>query len=348
MHMVVRLLALLVFLALAGPAHAGRVTVGSDLKSDATVTLHQGADTAYWGTREGGSAIEVPVDGQVVQIRIKGAAITEEGAGPPANLVHFQSLNPAKANGAREVYLTSAMAEMPIDQPRTITSFEPENLCVKKGGAVAFNTIGGFMWGGSLGAPLDPAHYHRGTPWRIFAPTPARRATTAWFSKDEGTKNGHTLVPRGGTGARDGYGRTMRGRELLMQAVIATGQDRSEPCGGPRRHSDGTLVEPKKRELRVAGGDEQRPYVTKDRRFTTGVYCETPGQTCRGKAILEIGDRTVDEVDDLSVPTQSSRRVQMRLPQADFDQLDRQGFLRVTYVLISQFGRTQVSLSLNR
>lgn len=348
MHVVVRLIALIVPFALAAPAHAGRITIGSDLKSAATVTLSQGADTAYWGVREDGAAIEVPVDGQVTQIRVRGAAITEEGAGPPANLVHFQSLNPAGKDGARKVYLTSAMAEMPIDQPDAITSFEPENLCVKKDGAVAFNTIGGFMWGGSLDAPLDPDHYHSGTPWRIFAPTPARRATTAWFSKDEGTKNGHTLTPRGGVGARDGYGRTMRGRELLMQAVIATGQDRSEPCGGPRRHPDGTLVAPKVRELRVAGGEEQRPYVTKDRRFTTGVYCETPGQTCRGKAILRIGDRTLDEVDDLSVPTQSSFRVPMRLSQSDFDQLDRQGFLRVTYILISQFGRTEVSLSLNR
>jgi hypothetical protein len=234
---------------------------------------------------------------------------------------------------------------MPIDQPGEISSFEPENLCVKKGGAVAFNTIGGFLWGGSLDAPLNPDHYHSGAPWRIFAA--AKGATTAWYSKDNGTKNGHTLTPRGGTGARDGYGARMRGRELLMQAVIATGQDRSEPCGGPRRHPDGTLVEPKVRELRVAGGSEQRPYVTRDRRFTTGVYCETPGETCRGRAILRIDGETVAE-EDVTVPTQSSLRVPMRLPVGEFNQLDRQGFLRVTYVLISQFGRTQVSLSLNR
>jgi hypothetical protein len=279
---------------------------------------------------------------------MKGAAMREPGAGPPANMIHFQTLEPARNDGSRKVYLTSAFGDMPIDSPGTITSFEPENLCVHKDGAVAFNTIGGFGWNGGDPAnpnPIDTTHYVQGTPWQIFASVP--RSTTAWYSKDNGTKNGHVLDPSGGTNARDGYGAVQRKTELLMQVVVATGQDRSEPCGGPRRHPDGTLVAPKVRELRVAGGAEQRPYVTKDRRFTTGVYCETPGETCQGRAILKIGDRTVAEV-DVTVPTQSSERVPMRLPEGDFAALDRQGFLRVTYILVSQFGRTTASLSLNR
>jgi hypothetical protein len=349
MHLSVRLALSVSLLAVTAPAaHAERLTLGSDLKAPATVTLAQGADTAYWGTAVAGDAITVPEDGQVVQIRIKGAAITEPGAGPPANMVHFQSLEPANADGSREVYLTSAFADMPIDAPDAITSFEPENLCVKQGGAVAFNTIGGFGWNG--GDPFNPnpinlAHYKTGVPWRIFAAVP--RATTAWFSKDNGTKNGHVLTPHGGTNARDGYGATMRGRELLMQVIVATGDDRSEPCGGPRRHPDGTLVAPKVRQLRVAGGAQQRPYVTKDRRFTTGVYCETPGETCTGRAILKVGKRTIANV-PVSVATQTSYRVPMRLPAADFRLLDRQGFLRVTYTLVSQFGKTVSTLSLNR
>lgn len=251
--------------ALAAPASAERITLGSNLKADATVTLSQGADTAYWLTNSRAKAIRVPADGQVVQIRIKGAAITEPGAGPPANMVHFQSLGPAEDDSTREVVLTSAFANMPIDQPGEISSFEPENLCVPKGGAVAFNTIGGFGWNG--GDPFDPnpidtSHYRNGTPWQIFGAVD--RSTTAWYSKDNGTKNGHDLKPSGGTGARDGYGAVERRTELLMQVVVATGQDRSEPCGGPRRHPDGTFVAPKVRELRVAGGSEQRPYVTRD------------------------------------------------------------------------------------
>lgn len=338
---------LLALLAVAAPAHAARITLGSDLKAPAAVTLSQGADTAYWATTLGGKTLTVPVDGQVVQVRVKGSAIREAGAAnDPATMVHFQSLSPAGENGSRQVFLTSAPAFLPVDSPDAISTFSPENLCVRKGGSVAFNTIGGFMWGGSLDAPLNSNQYLHGTPWRIFAASP--RATTAWYSKDNGTKNGNTLTPRGGRTAREGYGATMRGRELLMQVVVATGMDRSEPCGGPRRHPDGTLVEPKKHELRVAGGDEQRPYVTRDRRFTTGVYCETPGQTCVGKAILKIDGETIDEVDGLSVPTQSSFKVPMRLDPGSFRTLDRQGFLRVTYVLNSQFGRRTISLSLNR
>ncbi|MCW2991100.1 MAG: hypothetical protein JWM73_1694 [Solirubrobacterales bacterium] len=348
MHHAARAAAVLAALALASPASAARITLGSTLRADAGVTLSQGADTAYWSTAINNRAIPVPADGQVVQIRIKGAAMTEPGAGPPANMVHFQSLEPAKEDGSRQVYLTSGFTDMPIDQPDQISTFDPENLCVHKGGAVAFNTIGGFAWNGGdpfNPNPINPLHYRSGTPWRIFSA--ATRSTTAWYSKDNGTKNGDILKPSGGLSAVDGYGATMRGRELLMQVVVATGQDRSEPCGGPRRHPDGSLVAPKVRQLRVAGGAQQRPYVTKDRRFTTGVYCETPGETCTGRAILRIGSRTIANV-AVSVPTQSSYRVPMRLPPSDFRTLDRQGFLRVTYVLVSQFGRTTARLSLNR
>ena len=274
--------------------------------------------------------------------------MSEPGAGPPANMVHFQTLEPAAADGSRKIFLTSAFADMPIDQPGQISSFEPENLCIHKGGAVAFNTIGGFAWNG--GDPFHPnppdyEHYRSGTSWRIFAGVSTSK--TLFYSRDNGTNNGDVVRPSGGTTAREGFGSSLGGRELLMQVVVATGMDRSEPCGGPRRHPDGTLVAPKKHELRVAGGRKQRPYVTKDRRFTTGVYCETPGETCRGRAIMKIGSRTIATV-RVRVRSQSSARVPMRLPPADFRVLDRQGFLRVTYILVSQFGRTRVTLSLNR
>lgn len=335
-------------LVVPATAHAGYVTLGSDLSRGADVTRGQGADTAYWLTNRRGRAIQVPVDGQVTQIRIRGAALSEPGAGPPANMVHFQTLGPANRNGSRRIDLTSAFADMPVDRPAVISTFAPENLCVRRDGAVAFNTIGGFGWNG--GDPFDPhpidsSHYRDGTPWRIFASV--ARSTTAWYSKDNGTNNGQIVTPAGGTGAAEGYGRVARGTELLMQVVVATGDDRSEACGGPRRHPDGTFVAPKVHELRVAGGGRQRPYVTRDRRFTTGVYCETPGQTCRGRAILRVGNEKVDEA-RVVVRSQTSARVPMRLPTALFRRLDRQGFLRVTYVLVSQFGRRSVPLSLNR
>jgi len=338
-------LALLVLLAVLAPAaHAARITLGSDLRAPATVTLAQGADTAYWPTAVEGAGVRIPADGQIVQVKVKGSAMREQGAGDPATMVHFQSLDPPARDGSRRIYLTSAAAYLPVDQPGAISSFEPENLCVRKGGALAFNTIGGFRWGGSLDAPPSD-DYLRGTPWRIFAAAPD--STTAWYSKDNGTNNGDTVRPSGGTGAREGYGARNRGQELLMQFVLATGRDRSEPCGGPRRHPDGSLVEVPEQELRVAGAGRQRPYVTRDRRFSTGVYCQTRGRACRGRAILRVAGRTVAEV-PVRVPSMSSARVPMRLPAAHFRILDRQGFYRVTYVLVSQFGRTVTRLSLNR
>lgn len=346
--------ALLVGLALPGaaPAGAAKLTLGSDLSAPAAIVAAHGADTAFWPSTLENQGVTVPVDGQVIKVTVKGSAMREAGAGDPATMVHFQALDPAAANGARQVYLSSAAFYMPVDNPEAITSFEPENLCVRAGGTVAFNTIGGFKWGGSLDAPLNENQYLNGTPWRIFAAE--RTSAVAWYSKSDGTKNGDVMTPGGGVNALEGYGAIEQGRELLMQVVVATGDDRSEPCGGPRRHPDGRLVQtgpdPSYMKIVTAGGKAQQPYVTKDRRFTTGVYCGgNANPICAGTATMLVGKRAIAKA-SFSIPKQSTGKIPMRLGKRIFDKLDRSrtGRLRVTYVLSTSFGDFTSVINLKR
>jgi hypothetical protein len=344
---------LLVVLPLAGaaPASAAKVTLGSNLSAPAAAGIGDtalieahGQDSAFWPVS--GS---MPEDGQILSVTVKGTVFREKGAADPANLIHLQTLMPAAADGSRQVWLSSGAFYLPIDRPNAVTTFTPENLCVKQGGTVAFNDIGGFAWGGALGAPLDPAHYQQGAPFGVFGAV--RGSSTARFSGDNVTNNGDTLTV---TGANEsGPGGTVRaGEELLMRYVVATGDDRSEPCGGPRRHPDGRLVDTTKPTayMKVADvhGKAQRPYVTRDRRFQTGVYCG-PVSDCAGRATIRIGKRVLATA-PFSVRSMSSGRVPMRLRPADFRRLDRSRArtLRVTYVLSTAFGTYSKRLTLKR
>lgn len=335
----------------AAPASADKLTLGSDLKADATVIESHGADTTFWPISIAGDSPVMPEDGQILSVKIKGTVLKEKGAANPATLIHFQSLIPQGDNGDLQVWLTSQGFDMPVDQPNAINTFEPENLCVKKGGTVAFNDLGGFKYGGSLGGPLDDGHYHNGAPYQVFGAV--RDSVTARYSADNGTKNEATLSPNTANQA-DGapVGTTMQGEELLMQYVVGTGQDRSESCGGPRRHPDGTLVDVSlpKSYMKVAssGGKAQRPYVTKDRRFQTGVYCGGPA-ICAGTATMMIKKRTLATV-PFSVPSMRSGRIPMRLSPKDFRKLNKSRYrtLTVTYVLTTTFGTYASSLTLKR
>ncbi|MCW2968702.1 MAG: hypothetical protein JWM71_2474, partial [Solirubrobacteraceae bacterium] len=288
MRVLPRLLPALILVVCAAPAQAARLTIGSNLKPSASVTSANGADTAFWPISVGGKAFRIPEDAQVLSAKVKGTVHSEQGAAPPANMIHFQSLEPAKSGGERQIYLTSQAFYLPIDSPDAVTTYNPENLCVHKGGSVAFNDIGGFMWGGSLTAPLDPDHYLDGAPFQIFGAV--RKSSTARFTSDESTNNGD-MVTSATANQQPGapVGTVMKGRELLMQIVLATGQDRSQACGGPRRHPDGSLV--------VAAPamhviTPQRAYVKNDRRFAPAFYCAGP-KACSGIAKLELAGRTI-------------------------------------------------------
>src|SRR4051812_10178461 len=108
MRLALRTLALATGLAglAAVPAHADKITLGSDLKANATKIEAHGQDTAFWQTSVRGKAPTFPDDGQIISVTVKGTVLKEPGAADPANLIHFQSLTP-EAGGRTRVWLSS-------------------------------------------------------------------------------------------------------------------------------------------------------------------------------------------------------------------------------------------------
>lgn len=271
-------------LVAAPAANAELVTIGSDLKAPATVTEAHGADTAFWETAlAGGRNFRAPEQGQVVAIRLKGSVLKEPGAADPLNEVHFQSLIP-QSGGRMKVGCTprtptndcgtSNPVRVPIDgDPNQITTYDVNalgNLCIDKGGSVAFNDEGGFKYGGP-GQPLDENHYWQGAPFRVFGEVAG--SSTAQYTANDGTNTGATLHPT-----------VVAGQELLMQVVIATGDDRSYFCGGPARDASGNVIVPaEQRAAYVKLVAAQRPYIPSSRRTRVGVYCY---KGCAGRAVM--------------------------------------------------------------
>ena len=220
-----------VVLAFPAAGAAEVTTFGSDLTAPANSiepegAIHpfyqgvwNGADTAFWNTKlANGGQVTAPTDGQIIELRAKGIAI----AGPhpwtptdPRVLVHFQVLHP-QPDGTVKVDLTSGGLDWPIGgDPQQLTTYRPINLCTHQGDFVDLNTWGGHEW------RWDE---FGGVPLQVFSQV--RGSSFNWYEKDQGTNNGNYL-----------RGRTRDGRELLLQAVIASGPDASDMCpGGYAQH----------------------------------------------------------------------------------------------------------------
>ena len=207
-HIAAGLAAALALLAVPAGAHAAKITFGSDLSAPANFAETHGADSVFWGTNlPGNRQVRVPRKGQITRIRLKGTALRPRGAPPPLTLMHFQVLRPRRGRRVK-VMLTSAGFRVPVGgDPNRITSYRPVNLCARRGDYVAFNNVGGF----------NPPHYPSGTPFRVFSRVDG--ATTAFYTKSDGTNNGAVF-----------RGRPQNGQELLMQMVLTTGRSVSPPC----------------------------------------------------------------------------------------------------------------------
>jgi hypothetical protein len=205
------LLALLIpLLACAAPADARLRVLGSSLEAPANqIEAHQ-ADSAFWPQRiRGGRQFRAPAGGQVLAIKLKGSALrsSQAGAPDPLNQVHFQTLRPLP-DGSMHIVLTSQPFSVPIGGPRNrVTTFRPENLCLPKGGVLAFNDQGGW----------NPPWYQNGVPFRVFSRAAGSR--TARHTADNGTNNGDAL-----------RGTVRRNSELLMQFVLGTGRHLGGAC----------------------------------------------------------------------------------------------------------------------
>ena len=298
-------------------------TFGSDLTAEANSiepegAIHaanggvwHGADTAFWNTKlANGTDPRAPFDGQIVEVRVKGIAISGPHphiATDPRVLVHFQSLDPLP-DGNMKVRLTSAGIDWPIGgDPQQITTFRPENLCIKKGGYVDFNTWGGHEWYWDQ---------YGGIPLQVFSKV--RGSTYNWFEGDNDTNNGMTLYPR----PRDGV-------ELLLQAVIASGPDATDICpGGYAQHVF--------RGLEIQPSPQSAVLRTRDRVAKVRTFCHGENYgACIGTLKL-VADVAGQEVEigrtDFKVENTHTVNVQVPLSEEVVHAIRAAGSLRVKAV----------------
>jgi hypothetical protein len=192
------------------PAEAALIRFGSNLSAQANMAEAHGADSVFWGiSLASRGRTRVPASGQIRSVRLKGIALRNRstGAPPPLTEFHLQTLGP-KRGGSVRVRLTSGPLNIPSSgDPNRISTYRPINLCAKKGDYVAFNDEGGF----------NPPWYPNGVSYQVFSRVPGSR--TRFYTKNGGTNNGAMF-----------RGRRHRGQELLMQMVLATGHQASDPC----------------------------------------------------------------------------------------------------------------------
>lgn len=285
--------------ALAVPAasSAGYQTFGSDLAAKAEVVHAHQADTAYWMTQFADHRLPtVPVEGQIKEVRIKGYAVTDRAPGSVVGvndtLFHIQAYEDA-GNGLLRARITSQGFDLPNKlngNADSITSYFPENFCVKPGDTIGFNHIGGWDGDTSYTGP-----YRDGTPLQIFAKSPG--ASMTWFEAngfwhDQSTTHS-PMTPRPGH-VHDRGGKLQE--ELLMQMVVATGDDRSYECGGsfnPYRPPDPPPrprapkpppAPPAPQKTTFPSG--QRVNVKKNGTASMALFCQAGGGRCAGKVTI--------------------------------------------------------------
>jgi hypothetical protein len=224
-------LAALAALALApASADAARVTIGSDLAAPATAARSDPNDIVFWHAAHPTAAIDVPVAGQAIIMRVKGGTVQPRGASPypDYDLLHFVVLRP-QPDGTWRTTATSVDHRMPVigrgADENTVSTFTSVNpLCVEPGDRIGLASVGGF----------DPQLFPNGLPYQVFAPVAG--STTAEFRAGGMIHENQTVV----------RGERVPGTELLMQVVIGTGSSARPTCGGtaPSGSDPGLLPDP--------------------------------------------------------------------------------------------------------
>jgi hypothetical protein len=211
-------------------AQAGRVTIGSELSGAATVARSDANDIVFWHAAHPTAAIDVPVAGQAIIMRVKGGTVQPRGGSqyPNYDLMHFVVLRP-QPDGTWRTTATSVDHRMPVigrgadaSTVSTYTSVNP--LCVQPGDRIGLASVGGF----------DPQLFPNGLPYQVFAP--AAGATTSEFRAGGAIEENRTVV----------RGDRLADTELLMQIVVGTGDSARPTCGGtaPSGSDPGLLPEP--------------------------------------------------------------------------------------------------------
>jgi len=234
-------------LALTLPAsgNAALITFGSPLSVRATLntnnlkyqgintpfgnkvfhTAHDGVDTALWNTKLSAGHPTAPANGQIRKLSLEGCAQPARGGPSPLAQIHFQTLV-ALSKGAVEVALTSQAFEIPVcgqhgASGSTVSTYEPDGLCISKGDYVDFNDEGGYV----------ENVYHSGVPYKVMGLVGTSEMDS--FVLAGGTNNGATLSPTD-VGQSNGFAAN-RHKELMLRATLGTGRQATPGCRGGLR-----------------------------------------------------------------------------------------------------------------
>jgi hypothetical protein len=223
--------AMLALVLVPAGAHAARVTIGSDLSAPATAARSDPNDVVFWpAALRSGGAIDVPVAGQAIIMRLKGGTQQPQGApkDPAADIMHFVVLRP-QLDGTWRTTATSVEHRAPVigrgADENTISTFTSVNpLCVQPGDRIGLAEVGGF----------DPSLFPDGLPYQVFGAVPG--SATNEFRAGGAIDEGRTVV----------RGMRVEDTELLLQVVIGTGSSARPTCGGtaPSGSDPGLLPEP--------------------------------------------------------------------------------------------------------
>jgi hypothetical protein len=304
-------------LAAAAPAAAAVDTIGSDLSGTASTAIQRTEDTAL-SQLSGSGRTEVPTGGQVLALKVKGCAMKGNVPQDPETALFVQDLE--GSSGSEKVVSTSQQFHLPIcgaggaDQ-NTVTTFAPQHQCVSKGDLI------GIVVGGQT------AGYPQGTPYLIAKPSPG--AGLGAFSGNGKAVNGSsfTLTPIADT-------------ELLVQAVIGTGGDSPDRCGGGgggggNKPSGSSLQLPKS--VTASGGSA-----------TVSATCGlAAGDKCRVSLLATRGKSRVGSISG-AVAGGDTANLTLRLNRTGKRLLKKSGSMTVTLrgAIQSSGGRAKVSSKL--
>lgn len=215
-----------------------------------TPWAHTGADNTVWNTSVAGGSATAPEGGQVLQVKVKGCAIEDNGAptqesqtgtgsSVPVNSIEFQTLTPT--NGSYKADVTAGLFQLPFcsvsSNPATgdvntgtVTTYQPVHMCVNQGDTVDFYDLGGQI-------PNDsgPSYYPQGVPFDVISQVTGSGMDS--FT-DADIANGYSpgSQPRGNN---SGWG-SESNQEVMLQVIEGTGDDAYGQCPGGNANEPST------------------------------------------------------------------------------------------------------------
>lgn len=306
-------------IAAPAAASADTVTFGVDVDATgpATYSENHQADVLYFNPKHQANSHSSPVDGEVVEVRVKGTIDPRVGLKRSQSfeslyrLWHIQTLRP-ESNGSFTVKTSSDHLYFPVEvDPNTVTSFRASHpQCVQAGDVIDFNNIGG--WDGDMGDP-------HGTTYKIFGEKPGNEVW--WYERDAGTFLDANFLPNRRTDNGNNVthiGSPIPNKQLLMEVTVATGYDSAVNCPGGRKGQEYQGVS--------ISTPEPTPKVYDDGIARARVFC--PGNTktaCAGSVKLESEGQVLAQSDSFKLEPTAVTNVKFKLTDAAANLLAQRG-----------------------